>query len=57
MTVYIDSLFLLDLVVDYLLLLLTGKVTGSPLRRWRLTAAARWGEAILSCVSSQGFPS
>lgn len=43
MTVYIDSLFLLDLVVDYLLLLLTGKVTGSPLRRWRLTAAAALG--------------
>lgn len=43
MTVYIDSLFLLDLVVDYLLLLLTGKVTGSPLVRWRLALAAALG--------------
>lgn len=43
MTVYIDSLFLLDFVVDYLLLLLTGKVTGSPLRRWRLLLAAALG--------------
>ena len=43
MTVYIDSLFLLDCVVDYLLLLLTGKVTGSPLRRWRLLLAAALG--------------
>lgn len=43
MTVYIDSLFLLDFVVDYLLLLLTGKVTGSPLRRWRLVLAAGLG--------------
>lgn len=43
MTVYIDSLFLLDFVLDYLLLLLTGKVTGSPLVRWRLALAAALG--------------
>lgn len=43
MTVYIDSLFLLDFVIDYLLLLLTGKVTGSPLHRWRLLLAAALG--------------
>lgn len=43
MTVYIDSLFLLDFILDYLLLLLTGKVTGSPLRRVRLALAAALG--------------
>lgn len=43
MTVYIDSLFLLDFVVDYLLLLLTGKITGSPLVRWRIALAAALG--------------
>lgn len=43
MTIYIDSLFLLDFVVDYLLLLLTGRVTGAPLVRWRLLLAAVLG--------------
>ncbi len=43
MVIYIDSLFLLDFVIDYLLLLLTGKVTGSPLRRRRIALAAALG--------------
>lgn len=43
MTVYIDSLFLLNFIIDYLLLLLTGRVTGSPLRRWRIALAAGLG--------------
>lgn len=53
MTIYIDSLFLLDLIVDYLLLLLTGKVTGSPLVRWRLflSAALGGGYSVLCAVT------
>lgn len=43
MVIYIDSLFLLNFVIDYLLLLLTGKVTGSPLCRWRIALAAALG--------------
>lgn len=53
MTVYIDSLFLLDFVIDYLLLLLTGRVTGSPLRRWRIALAAVLGGGYsVFCVVS-----
>lgn len=53
MTVYIDSLFLLDFIIDYLLLLLTGKVTGSPLVRWRLfLSAALGGIYSVLCVIS-----
>lgn len=57
MTVYIDSLFLLDFVIDYLLLLLTGRVTGSPLRRWRIALAAGLGGvySVLSVVSGVSF--
>lgn len=43
MTIYIDSLFFLNAVLDYLLLLLTGKITGSPLVRWRLVLSALLG--------------
>lgn len=56
MTIYIDSLFLLDFIVDYLLLLLTGKLTGSPLVRWRLLLAAALGGAYtVACVLAPPF--
>lgn len=53
MTVYIDALFLLDFILDYLLLLLTGKVTGSPLvrRRLLLAAALGGGYSVLCAVT------
>ena len=38
--VYLDLLFLLNLSANYLLLLLTGRMTGQPLRRGLLAAAA-----------------
>lgn len=54
MVIYIDALFLLDSMIDYLLLLLTGKVTGSPLVRWRLLlAAALGGGYSVLCVVTQ----
>lgn len=41
--VYLDLLFLLNLTANYLLLLLTGRMTGQPLRRGLLAAAAAVG--------------
>lgn len=43
--VYIDSLFLLNFIIDYLLLLATGKICVLPLRRWRLALGAVSGAA------------
>ena len=43
--VYIDSLFLLNFIIDYLLLLATGKICVLPLRRWRLALGAGFGAA------------
>lgn len=39
-TIYIDSLFLLNLVIDYLLCLVSARVCGVILRRWRYVLAA-----------------
>lgn len=41
--VYIDLLFLLNLIANYLLLLGAGRVTGSVLRRWRIGGGAALG--------------
>ena len=35
MTVYIDRVFVLNLLVDYLLLLAAARLAGAPLRRLR----------------------
>lgn len=43
--VYIDSLFFLNLIIDYLLLLAVGKICALPLRRWRMALGALWGAA------------
>ena len=57
MTIYIDTLFLLDFIVDYLLLLLTGKVTGAPLARPRLllSAGLGGGYSVLCAVTRLPF--
>lgn len=39
-TIYIDSLFILNLVIDYLLCLVSGRICGVILRRWQYLAAA-----------------
>ena len=44
-TVYLDELFLLNLVVDYLLLLAAGRLAGEVLRRPRLALGAALGAA------------
>lgn len=43
--VYIDSLFFLNLAIDYLLLLATGKICALPLRRRWMALGALWGAA------------
>ena len=42
-TIYIDSLFLLNLVIDYFLCLVSARVCGVVLRRWRYALAALIG--------------
>lgn len=41
--IYIDSIFFLNTAVDYLLLLLAGKLAGAVLHRWRYGLAAALG--------------
>lgn len=41
--IYLDLLFLLNATANYLLLLVTGRMTGQPLRRWVLAAASALG--------------
>ena len=44
-TVYVDSVFVLNALMDYLLLLCTGRLAGVPLRRGRYALAAVLGGA------------
>lgn len=39
-TVYVDSVFVLNTLMDYLLLLCTARLAGIPLRRWRYALGA-----------------
>ncbi len=49
MTVYVDTLFLTNGLVDYLLLLLTGRVLGTGLNRLRLALGACLGGCYAVC--------
>ena len=49
MTVYVDALFLTNGLVDYLLLLLTGRVLGTGLNRLRLALGACLGGLYAVC--------
>ena len=44
-TVYIDSLFIINLIVNYIMLLVTAKICATPARRLRLLGAAAAGAA------------
>ena len=48
--VYLDSLLLLNFILDYLLLLLTGQAVGAPLHRWRMALAAALGAGYAAAV-------
>lgn len=56
MVVYLDALVLLNLLLDYLLLLLTGRVAGAPLRRGRLFLAACLGAVYAGTLFWPGWP-
>ncbi len=57
MTVYIDQLWVLNSVVDYLLLSASGSLLGVPIQRGRLAAAGALGGiyAVLSLIPQLGF--
>ena len=52
--VYLDRVVLLNLAVDYLLLLATARLAGLPLRRGRLGLAAALGAAYAAAVFLPG---
>ena len=53
--IYVDSLFLLSLLTDYLLCLLSGRLCGAYLKRWRYLAAALLGAAYSVAVFLPGL--
>lgn len=53
--VYIDSLFLLNLLLDYLVLLITGKLSGEPIRRGRLALGALLGAVYAAALIWPGW--
>lgn len=53
--VYIDSLFLLNWIVNYLLLLATAKLAGELIRRWRLALGAALGALYAAAVFFPGM--
>ena len=55
MTVYIDEVFLLNGMIDYLLLLSASKLTGEPLRRVRLALAALLGGTYAAMIFLPGW--
>ena len=55
MTVYLDSLFTLNFIMDYLLLLATGKVAGETARRWRLALGGLLGALTAALSFVPGF--
>lgn len=56
MVVYLDTLVLLNLLLDYLLLLLTGRIAGAALKRWRLLLGALLGGLYAGAIFWPGWP-
>lgn len=54
--VYLDSLLLLNFLLDYLLLLLTGRVAGAPLRRGWMALAAVFGSGYAGACLYPPWP-
>ncbi|MEG0755988.1 MAG: sigma-E processing peptidase SpoIIGA, partial [Oscillospiraceae bacterium] len=52
--VYLDALFLLNLIINYLLLLATAKVAGERLCRWRMGVGAALGALYASAIFLPG---
>lgn len=53
--VYIDLLFLLNLIANYLLLVAAGRMAGSPLPRWRISLGAAAGALYAALVFLPGL--
>jgi stage II sporulation protein GA (sporulation sigma-E factor processing peptidase) len=53
-TVYIDTLFILNLIIDYLLLLVSGRICSLPLRRWHILLGAAVGAGYSAAVVLPG---
>jgi len=53
--IYIDTLFLLNAVIDYLLLLAAAKVAGEPLHRLRFAAGGFLGGLYAAAIFLPGF--
>lgn len=55
--IYADVVFLENLIVDYILLIATAKLTGIQARRWRAAAGAALGGvyAVLAALPGDGF--
>lgn len=56
-TVYVDDMFLLNLVINYFILLATAKLCALPLKRWRFTISAAFGAlySVLTLLPSLSF--
>ena len=55
MVVYLDGVLLLNSLVDYLLLVVCGNVTGTPVRRKRILAAGLFGGGYAMLALLPGF--
>ena len=53
--IYVDTLFLLNAVIDYLLLLAAARLAGEPLRRWRFALGAALGGFYAVAIFLPGF--
>ncbi len=53
--IYIDTLFLLNALVDYLLLLAAARLAGEPLRRWRFALGAALGGLYAAAIFLPGL--
>lgn len=53
--IYIDTLFLLNAAVDYLLLLAAARLAGEPLRRWRFALGAALGGGYAVAIFLPGL--
>lgn len=56
MTVYLDSLILLNFLLDYLLLLLTGRILGAALPRRRIAISSALGALYAAAVFCPALP-
>ena len=53
--IYVDTLFLLNALVDYLLLLAAARLAGEPLRRWRFALGAALGGLYAAAIFLPGL--